>query len=96
MRMGREKGAKVMIHGLTQGRVGGLVLPGERPCKLLHHHVGVDFVFGIEQIVTNGGRVIAITSYGNTFKDALAISNKNATVIDFEGKNYRRDIGFDL
>lgn len=48
------------------------------------------------QVVTNGGRVIAITSFGKTFKEALAISNQNATVIDFEGKNYRRDIGFDL
>ena len=48
------------------------------------------------QILTNGGRVMAITSFGNTFQEALAISNKNAKVIDFEGKNYRKDIGFDL
>ena len=48
------------------------------------------------KIFTNGGRVLAITSYGDTFQDALAISNKNAGKVNFEGKNYRKDIGFDL
>ena len=47
-------------------------------------------------IVTNGGRVIAITSLGNDFKEALAISNKNAVLINFDKKNFRKDIGFDL
>ncbi len=49
-----------------------------------------------DQLLTNGGRVIAVTSFGDNFKDALAISNANAEVIDFEGKYYRKDIGFDL
>ncbi len=49
-----------------------------------------------EDLVTNGGRVIAITSYGEHFQEALATSNKNAAVIQFEGKNFRKDIGFDL
>lgn len=48
------------------------------------------------QLVTNGGRVMAVTSLGKDFRDALAISNKNAKAIDFEGKYYRGDIGFDL
>ncbi len=47
-------------------------------------------------VVTNGGRVLAITSYGDDFKAALAISNKNADLIEFDKKNYRKDIGFDL
>jgi phosphoribosylamine---glycine ligase len=48
------------------------------------------------QIVTNGGRVIAITSFGNDIPEAIEKSNKAAEIIDFEGKYYRRDIGLDL
>jgi phosphoribosylamine--glycine ligase len=57
-------------------------------------HAGTKAANG--QVVTNGGRVLAVTSLGGTFQDALALSNKNAQRIDFQGKNYRRDIGFDL
>lgn len=48
------------------------------------------------QTVTNGGRVLAITSYGDTIQDALANSYKNAEHIAYEGKYYRRDIGFEF
>jgi len=46
--------------------------------------------------VTNGGRVMAITSYGQGFKEALDISYKNIKKINFDAMNYRKDIGFDL
>ena len=48
------------------------------------------------EIVTNGGRVIAITSYGNNFKEALKQSYQNIEKISFEDMNFRKDIGFDL
>ncbi len=47
-------------------------------------------------IVTNGGRVLAITSLGNSMDEALEKSYKSAEIIDFEGKTYRKDIGRDL
>jgi len=57
-------------------------------------HAGTTMKDG--KVVTNGGRVIAITSYGNDFKSALAQSYKNIDKLCFDKMNFRKDIGFDL
>jgi len=49
-----------------------------------------------DKVLTNGGRVIAVSSYGNTKDEALALSYKNAEHISYNKKDYRKDIGFDL
>jgi phosphoribosylamine--glycine ligase len=57
-------------------------------------HAGTSVSNG--KIITSGGRVIAVTSYGSDMLEALARTYRNVDIIDFEGKTYRRDIGFDL
>ncbi len=49
-----------------------------------------------DQVFTNGGRVLAITSLGENFMEALTISKSNAEQIAFDGKYFRSDIGMDL
>lgn len=49
-----------------------------------------------DKIVSNGGRVLAITSLAETFQEALKISYKNIDKISFDKMYYRKDIGFDL
>ena len=49
-----------------------------------------------DRIETNGGRVIAISSFGENYQDALTKSYLNAQKVNFSGKYYRKDIGFDL
>ena len=57
-------------------------------------HAGTKHTNG--QVVTNGGRVMALTSFGNNFQEAVQQSLENAEKVKFEGKYYRKDIGFDL
>jgi phosphoribosylamine--glycine ligase len=49
-----------------------------------------------EQVLTNGGRVFAITSFGRSIQDAVDKSFATAAEIKYEGKYFRRDIGADL
>jgi phosphoribosylamine--glycine ligase len=47
-------------------------------------------------VVTNGGRVFAVTSFGKTIEEAVAKSFATAETISYDGKYYRSDIGYDL
>ena len=49
-----------------------------------------------DKIVTSGGRVVAVTAFGNDYKAALSKSYQAISKITFQGMNYRRDLGFDL
>jgi phosphoribosylamine--glycine ligase len=57
-------------------------------------HAGTTLKDG--KVVTNGGRVMAITSFGENFQEALAVSYKNLEKLHFEGMYFRKDLGFDL
>lgn len=48
------------------------------------------------KVVTNGGRVIAITSFGDNFQEAIKKSYQNIEKLHFDKMYYRKDIGFDL
>ena len=49
-----------------------------------------------DNVLTNGGRVIAVTSFGNTIAEAAEQSNYMLEQIDFDGMYYREDIGFEF
>ena len=49
-----------------------------------------------DEVVSSGGRVLAVTSFGNDFKEALKTSYKSMEKIAFDKMNYRKDLGFDL
>ena len=49
-----------------------------------------------DEIVTNGGRVFAVTSYGGTISEAVEQSNYMLEQLDFEGMYYRSDIGYEF
>ena len=48
------------------------------------------------ELQTSGGRVLAVTSLANSLQEAVTVSKRNAELIQFEGKYFRNDIGFDV
>lgn len=63
-------------------------------CILFYAGAGNDIEENV--IKTSGGRVLAVTSYGNTLSEALKSAYSNVENIEFQGKYFRKDLGFDL
>lgn len=63
-------------------------------CVLFHAGTTLDIETG--KLKTSGGRVMAVTAYGPTMEQALKNAYENVDIIDFNGKYYRKDLGFDL
>ncbi|WP_223550145.1 phosphoribosylamine--glycine ligase [Aestuariivivens sp. NBU2969] len=73
----------------------GYVITGVETIKdSIPFHAGA--VLKDEKIVTSGGRVMAITSYGDTYQEAIKKSYQNIEKLHFDKMYYRKDIGFDL
>ena len=89
--------ATVMLvsGGYPETYVRGKIIKGFDEIKTSHvFHAGAKHDKG--EVVTSGGRVMAITSFGEDFKSALKTSYQNIDKISFDKMNFRKDIGFDL
>ena len=64
------------------------------PTESILFHAGTKLAEA--QVQTSGGRVLAVTSFGNKYSDALKTSYTTIKNISFDGMNYRKDLGFDL
>ena len=92
----KAAGAVMMVsEGYPGDYPKGRVMNGFEKVKgSLLFHAGT--IHNGQWTVTNGGRVIAVTSYGDNIRQALAKSYENAALIDYEGKYYRKDIGWEF
>jgi phosphoribosylamine--glycine ligase len=75
----------------------GKIISGtENLSNCILFHAGTTTDIESDAVKTSGGRVIAVTAYGNSMEEALINAYDTAETIDFEGKYFRADIGFDL
>lgn len=77
-----------------QYRKGDRIALPQSPPDCLFLHAGTKM--NGDQLVTNGGRVLAITSFGKTIDEAVGKSLAAAETVEFDGKYFRRDIGKDI
>ncbi|MGH2665298.1 phosphoribosylamine--glycine ligase [Flavobacterium sp.] len=85
----------VVSGGYPEDYEKGKVISGlENIQDSLVFHAGTKIENG--NIVSNGGRVIAVTSYGNDFQEAIKKSYQNINKLHFDKMYFRKDIGFDL
>jgi phosphoribosylamine--glycine ligase len=85
----------VVSGGYPEEYVNGKVISGiENVTDSIVFHAGTKK--DGETIITNGGRVLAVTSLGENFEEAIKKSYQNIEKLDFDTMYYRKDIGFDL
>ncbi len=77
-------------------KTGKIISGTENLSNCILFHAGTTTDIESDAVKTSGGRVIAVTAYGDSMDDALKNAYATAETIDFEGKYYRKDIGFDL
>lgn len=98
LKVSQKTATTVMLtaKGYPEGYEKGKKMTGfeKLPKEVLAFHAGTKILDN--QILTNGGRVIAMTALADTLDEALELSNRAAEALQFEGKHYRKDIGFDL
>ena len=73
---------------------GKLISGSEKVKDSIIFHAGTKKIGN--DLITNGGRVLAVSSYGKDISEALEKSYKNIELLEFEGRYWRRDIGRDL
>ena len=59
-------------------------------------HAGTKWTEDHLNVITNGGRVLTVTSFGNSLDEALKQAYNDVKIINFQGMYYRKDLGFDL
>jgi phosphoribosylamine--glycine ligase len=85
----------VVSGGYPEDFEKGKVITGiETVTDSIVFHAGTKTVNG--EVVSNGGRVMAVTSYGDTFQEAIKKSYQNIDKLNFDKMYFRKDIGFDL
>lgn len=81
--------------GYPEAYENGMEITGlEHASESIVFHAGTSKQGG--KVVTNGGRVLAVTSYGEDFKEALKKSYDHVARLHYHRMYYRKDIGFDL
>ena len=85
----------VVSGGYPEDLEKGKVISGlENVQDSIVFHAGTKIENG--NVVSNGGRVLTVTSYGNNFEEALKKSYQNIDKLHFDKMNFRKDIGNDL
>lgn len=87
----------VIVSGGYPGEFekGKVISGSEKVEDVFLYHAGTTFN-GNTEVVTNGGRVMALTGLANSLENAVHKSQRAAQAVQFEGKYFRHDIGVDL